>query len=65
MNFAKFLCAGLYPTHKHACQEDHYENACSLISHGIKMPEAELLIRLKRLILACNMFHIIAPQISS
>lgn len=63
MNFAKFLCAGLCPRQKHAWQEDHYQNARSLISHGIKMPGAELLIRLKRLILACNTLHIIAHQI--
>lgn len=60
---AKFLCAGLYPRQEHACQEAHYQNACSLISHGTRMPGAELLIRLKRLILACNMLHMIAPQI--
>lgn len=60
---SKFLCAGLYPRQKHACQGDHYQNAASLMSHGIKMPGAELLTRLKRLILACNMLHMSAPQI--
>lgn len=39
------------------------ECARSHSSHGTKMPGAELLIRLKRLILACNTLHVIAPQI--
>lgn len=63
MNSAKFLCAALYPRQQHARQEHHYQNARSLSSRGIKMPGAELLIRLKGLTLACNMLHMIAPQI--